>query len=72
MNRPALLRLDRTVREVDRLAEHVHHAAERRGPTGMEIGAPVSIAVMPRCMPSVAFIATVRHAVLAGVARPRR
>jgi hypothetical protein len=29
-------------------------------PTGIEIGAPVSIAVMPRCMPSVAFIATVR------------
>ena len=30
------------------------------GPTGIEIGAPVSIAFMPRCMPSVGFIATVR------------
>ena len=30
------------------------------GPTGTEIGAPVSIAVMPRVMPSVGFIATVR------------
>ena len=27
--------------------------------TGMEIGAPVSTAFMPRCMPSVGFIATV-------------
>ena len=32
VNRPALLRLDRTIREVDRLAEHVQHAAERLGP----------------------------------------
>jgi hypothetical protein len=31
MNRPALLRLHRTIREVDRLAEHVQHAAERFG-----------------------------------------
>ena len=30
------------------------------GPTGIEIGAPVSIASIPRCMPSVGFIATVR------------
>ena len=30
------------------------------GPTGIVIGAPVSIASMPRCMPSVGFIATVR------------
>ena len=29
MDRPALLRLDRPVRKVDRLAEHVQHAAER-------------------------------------------
>ena len=29
-------------------------------PTGIEIGAPVSMACMPRCMPSVGFIATVR------------
>ena len=29
-------------------------------PTGIEIGAPVSTAFMPRCMPSVGFIATVR------------
>ena len=29
-------------------------------PTGIEIGAPVSITVMPRRMPSVGFIATVR------------
>ena len=29
-------------------------------PTGIEIGAPVSIAFMPRRMPSVGFIATVR------------
>ena len=29
-------------------------------PTGIEIGAPVSIAFIPRCMPSVGFIATVR------------
>ena len=31
VNRPALLRLHRTVRKVDRLAEHVQHAAERLG-----------------------------------------
>ena len=31
VNRPALGRLDRTIGEVDRLAEHVHDAAERRG-----------------------------------------
>ncbi len=30
------------------------------GPTGMVIGEPVSIAFIPRCMPSVGFIATVR------------
>ena len=30
VDRPALLRLDRAIREVDRLAEHVQHAAERR------------------------------------------
>ena len=30
VNRPALLRLDRPIREVDRLAEHVQHAPERR------------------------------------------
>ena len=30
------------------------------GPTGTEIGAPVSITSMPRCKPSVGFIATVR------------
>ena len=29
-------------------------------PTGIEIGAPVSTTFMPRRMPSVAFIATVR------------
>ena len=29
-------------------------------PTGIVIGTPVSIASMPRCMPSVGFIATVR------------
>ena len=29
-------------------------------PTGIVIGEPVSIACMPRCMPSVGFIATVR------------
>ena len=34
VNRPALLRLDRPIRKVDRLAEHVQHAAERAGPTG--------------------------------------
>jgi hypothetical protein len=32
--RPALLRVDRAIREVDRLAEHVHDAAERRRPDG--------------------------------------
>ena len=32
VNRPALLRLHRTIREVDRLAEHVQHAAERLRP----------------------------------------
>ena len=31
MDRPALLRLDRPIRKIDRLAEHVHHAAERSG-----------------------------------------
>ena len=31
VNRPALLRLHRPIREVDRLAEHVQHAAERLG-----------------------------------------
>ena len=31
MNRPALLRLHRPIREVHRLAEHVQHAAERLG-----------------------------------------
>jgi hypothetical protein len=30
------------------------------GPTGIEIGAPVSSTSMPRCKPSVGFIATVR------------
>jgi hypothetical protein len=30
------------------------------GPTGIEIGAPKSSALMPRCRPSVGFIATVR------------
>ena len=30
------------------------------GPTGIEIGAPVSMTSMPRRMPSVGFIATVR------------
>ena len=30
------------------------------GPTGTEMGAPVSVAGMPRCMPSVGFIATAR------------
>ena len=29
-------------------------------PTGIVMGPPVSIASMPRCMPSVGFIATVR------------
>ena len=32
MDRPSLFRVHRTVRIVDRLAEHVHHAAERGGP----------------------------------------
>ena len=32
VNRPALLRLDRAIGKVDRLAEHVQHAAERLGP----------------------------------------
>ena len=31
MDRPALLRLHRPVGEIDRLAEHVHHPAERAG-----------------------------------------
>ena len=31
MDRPVLLRFHRPVREIDRLAEHVHHAAERAG-----------------------------------------
>ena len=31
MNRPVFLRHDRPVREVDRFAEHVQHAAERFG-----------------------------------------
>jgi hypothetical protein len=31
VDRPALGRLDRAIREVHGLAEHVHHAAERRG-----------------------------------------
>ena len=31
VNRPALLRLDRPIGKVDRLAEHVQHAAERLG-----------------------------------------
>jgi len=34
MNRPALLRLDRPIRVVHRLAEHVEDAAERLGPHG--------------------------------------
>ena len=34
MDRPALFRVDRPVRIIDRLAEHVHHAAERGGPDG--------------------------------------
>ncbi len=33
----------------------------------MEIGAPVSMACIPRCMPSVGFIATRAHAALAEV-----
>ena len=37
----AARRLDGTL-AVDRLAEHVEHAAERRRPTGTVIGAPVS------------------------------
>src|SRR5262249_60390744 len=32
MNRPALLRRHRPVWKIDRLAEHVQHAAERLGP----------------------------------------
>ena len=32
VNRPALVRLDRAVGEVDRLAEHVEHTTERLGP----------------------------------------
>ena len=31
MNRPALLRLHRAIREVDRLAKHVQHPPERFG-----------------------------------------
>ena len=53
--------VDRPVREVDGLAEHVQHAAERgRRRRASVIGAPRSTAFMPRCRPSVGFIATAR------------
>ena len=60
VNRPALLRLHGPIGKVDRLAEHVQHSAERfwadrHGDRLAEI-----VAFMPRCMPSVGFIATAR------------
>ena len=61
VDRPALLRLDRPIRESPpaRRARSCTRPSVA-GPTGIEIGAPMSIASMPRCMPSVGFIATVR------------
>ena len=68
VDRPALLRLHRPVREVDRLAEHVQHAAERLGPDRhRDRLAGVDRPSMPRCMPSVGFIADRADAVLAEV-----
>ena len=61
VNRPALL----ATRPADRESRPARRARSCTrpsvaGPTGIEIGPPVSIAFMPRCMPSVGFIATVR------------
>ena len=61
VNRPMLFRLDRTD-PGSRPARRARSARGRAsaGPTGTEIAAPVSITAMPRCRPSVGFIATVR------------
>ena len=59
----ARLRLDGAL-AVDGLAEHVEHAAQRRGPTGTVMGPPVSTASVPRARPSVVVMATVRTQLL--------
>ena len=60
MDRPMLLGVDRA-EFINRLTKHVEHAPERLSrPTGTVMPAPVSIAFMPRTMPSVATMAMQR------------
>jgi hypothetical protein len=54
---------------VDRLTDHVHDAAERAGPTGTLICAPVFVTSWPRVRPSVESIAMRAHRVFTEVLR---
>ena len=59
MDRHVDLRVDRT-KLVDRFAEHIEHAAQRLAAHRHMMPLPVSIAFIPRTMPSVATIAMQR------------